>query len=178
MSILFNNTFIARGGPVQYVLLGLSVGILALILDQLVFMFYIRRLFNNLKKTKKGILWRVYCEELLELINALRNSGSQTIEPSTTRLENTLDRHIPVFGLISSISPILGILGTVHGIAVNFYTMSLDQTIGFKDISLGISYALYTTAFGLIICAVSLVALSFFSRASTEARAKVEEILF
>lgn len=52
--------------------------------------------------------------------------------------------------LISSISPLLGLLGTVFGIIKCFETLSISQPDS-RILSLGLSEALFTTAAGLII---------------------------
>jgi len=61
-----------------------------------------------------------------------------------------IQRGIDNLYLISSVTPLLGLLGTVFGIIKSFATLSVARPDS-QILSLGLSEALFTTAAGLII---------------------------
>jgi len=72
-----------------------------------------------------------------------------------------LERFIPIVGTVASISPLLGLLGTVGGMIVTFATIQ-EQGLGDVDrLAGGISQALVTTFTGLSIGIPALIANRF-----------------
>ena len=64
-----------------------------------------------------------------------------------------LERNLNMLGIIASISPLLGLLGTVVGMITVFANINLLGTSSNADfLASGISEALITTAFGLLGC--------------------------
>ncbi|MBT4990076.1 MAG: MotA/TolQ/ExbB proton channel family protein [Rickettsiales bacterium] len=85
-------------------------------------------------------------------------------------LKNSYDFGIKTLRLISTISPMVGLLGTVIGIIKVFKTISLETgPVTPALISDGLWNAMMTTAIGLSIALPSLMAAFIFSRIS-EAR--------
>ncbi len=80
----------------------------------------------------------------------------------STRLK--LQRMLPVIAVTASSAPLLGLLGTVTGIIKTFDLMSAFGGTDVKQMSGGISEALITTMFGLIVAIPSLLAYAFLSR--------------
>ena len=74
-----------------------------------------------------------------------------------------LQKYLGVLGTVASVSPLLGLLGTVLGMIEVFRIVS-NQGIGQADsLAGGISQAMITTAAGLTIAIPSLVAYNAFS---------------
>ena len=71
--------------------------------------------------------------------------------PSETALETTLTRRLVVIGTIAANAPYIGLLGTVLGIMLTFYTMGTAGTLDVKTIMIGLSLSLKSTAMGLIV---------------------------
>lgn len=74
-----------------------------------------------------------------------------------------LGRYLRIMGTIVTISPLLGLLGTVRGMIRAFNVVAL---VGVGDpgaMAAGISEALYTTAFGLGIAIPALVFYNYFT---------------
>ena len=74
-----------------------------------------------------------------------------------------MEKYLTLLGVIGLIAPLLGILGTIFGMIEVFDTLTLraaDPSL----LSSGISTALVTTAFGLIVAVPSLVAHRLFYR--------------
>ncbi|MFP4379916.1 MAG: MotA/TolQ/ExbB proton channel family protein [Candidatus Sumerlaeia bacterium] len=79
-----------------------------------------------------------------------------------TRLK--LQRFLPFISICAASAPLLGLLGTVTGIINTFKLITLFGSGDVKTLSGGISEALITTEFGLIVAIPSLLVHSFLSR--------------
>lgn len=66
--------------------------------------------------------------------------------------------------LIYNVSPLMGLLGTVIGMLDSFGKFALSENPSGRDLNLGISVALITTAWGLAIAIPSYMMLYIFSR--------------
>ncbi|MCB9896916.1 MAG: MotA/TolQ/ExbB proton channel family protein [Planctomycetes bacterium] len=80
----------------------------------------------------------------------------------TTRLK--LDRLLPFVAICAASAPLLGLLGTVTGIINTFKLITVFGSGDVKSLSGGISEALITTEFGLIVAIPSLLLHAFLSR--------------
>jgi biopolymer transport protein ExbB len=85
-------------------------------------------------------------------------------------LEMDLTNNISVISAIGSNAPYVGLLGTVIGIMLTFYTMGDASAIDAKKIMVGLALALKATAMGLIVAMPAIVAYTILLR-------KVEKIL-
>jgi biopolymer transport protein ExbB len=72
-----------------------------------------------------------------------------------------LSRYLNALGTMAAIAPLLGLLGTVLGM-IDVFRIIATGGGGASDLSGGISEALITTAFGLIIAIPALVAYNLF----------------
>ena len=89
-----------------------------------------------------------------------------------------LERHLPVLATVSSAAPMLGFLGTVAGMITSFadIVVGLDRGENIvKSASEGISVALYTTCFGLIVGIPAFMAFNYFSSVINRFVLEVEE---
>lgn len=93
-------------------------------------------------------------------------------------------RYLPILDTMITLSPLLGILGTVTGIISSF---NLLGSVGIEQprmITAGIAQALITTAFGLLIAILSLLPYNYFLARVEKAALEMEkygtnlEILF
>jgi biopolymer transport protein ExbB len=80
----------------------------------------------------------------------------------TTRLK--LERFLPFIAISAASAPLLGLLGTVTGIITTFKLITVFGSGDVKTLSGGISEALITTEFGLIVAIPSLLLHAFLSR--------------
>jgi len=88
-----------------------------------------------------------------------------------------LERHLPILATISSVAPMLGFLGTVQGMIVSFDNINANFGEG-NIVQLaagGISVALLTTCFGLIIGIPSFMAFNYFTSVINRFVLDVEE---
>lgn len=151
-SNLFHNPFIADGGPVQLILLGLSIITIVVTADQV---FFSLSLLRKLKGTCGSFFSRMFSVRMESVFEA----ATEAAEIDQDSLAEMISGNIGFLALVAAVSPILGVLGTVHGIIVTFWGITGKENVQFADISLGISHALYTTAFGLIICLIAQLAI-------------------
>jgi len=85
-------------------------------------------------------------------------------------LELDLTDNIGVISAIGSNAPYVGLLGTVVGIMITFYTLGDVGAVDTKKIMIGLALALKATAMGLIVAMPAIIAYTIVLR-------KVERIL-
>ncbi len=85
-------------------------------------------------------------------------------------LEMELTNNLSVISVIGSNAPYVGLLGTVIGIMLTFYTMGEVGTIDAKKIMVGLALALKATAMGLVVAMPAIIFYTMLLR-------KVEKIL-
>ncbi len=88
-----------------------------------------------------------------------------------------LEKHLPVLATISSVAPMLGFLGTVAGMITSFdeIVAKMGETNIVEAAAGGISVALLTTAFGLIIGIPAFMAFNYFSSVINRFVLEIEE---
>jgi biopolymer transport protein ExbB len=106
---------------------------------------------------------RIYLEALSipnatpsEFVLAL-DAGTQSEIPKLKRFNN-------IFEIIVGLAPLLGLLGTVTGLITSFASLTLGDIGGSKSLNVtgGISEALISTAVGLVVAILALIASSIF----------------
>lgn len=75
-----------------------------------------------------------------------------------------LERYLPLIAISAATAPLLGLLGTVTGMINTFQLITLFGTGDAQSLSSGISEALITTEFGLIVAIPALVMHALLSR--------------
>lgn len=163
----------AAGWPI-WPLLFASIIAVALIIERLVAL-------RSVKVAPAGLLQRVVAEyrqngaseasiAALEaqsplgrvLAAGLRNVGSsreimkESIEETGRAVSHDLGRYLTTLGTIASISPLMGLFGTVVGMIEIFGSQAPSGTNPLQ-LAHGISVALYNTGFGLIIAIPGMI---------------------
>ena len=87
--------------------------------------------------------------------------------------EKSLTRGLDVLSTIITLSPLLGILGTVIGIISSFQILGSVYISTPKEVTAGIAQALLTTAFGLAIAIFTLIPYNFYT---SRAQDVIEEL--
>jgi biopolymer transport protein ExbB len=80
------------------------------------------------------------------------------------RLELDLTRKLHLIATIGSNAPYIGLLGTVLGIMLTFYTMGRDGMTDANKIMVGLALALKVTAGGLIVAIPAVVSYNLLLR--------------
>jgi len=115
-----------------------------------------------------------------EIIN-LRSEPKDVLVEHINTLGRTqityLERGLTVLQIISVISPLLGLLGTVLGMVDIFNVITVGGIGNAQMLAQGISKALITTVVGLIIAIPSLVAYHLYLRRVEEIGIKIQELI-
>lgn len=75
-----------------------------------------------------------------------------------------LEKGLGVLSTLGSITPFIGLFGTVIGIIKSFQALSVNQASGYMNVMSGIAEALIATAAGLIVAVPSVLFYNLFSR--------------
>ena len=93
-----------------------------------------------------------------------RNIVEDKVVEASSNVRMKLERNLNMLGIIASISPLLGLLGTVVGMITVFANINLVDGSSNSDLlASGISEALITTAFGLLVAVPGLIFYKYFS---------------
>ena len=163
----------AAGWPI-YFLLAVSIIAVALIIERFIIL-------RKEKIVPSGLLERVLVaykkqgvsEEMLErlsqdsplgqvLASGLRNHKSprqvmkDAIEEAGSAVAHELERFLTTLGTIATISPLMGLFGTVVGMIEIFGSQSPSGSNP-QQLAHGISVALYNTGFGLVIAIPAMI---------------------
>ncbi len=185
-----------NGGIVMIPLFGLSIFAIAMILERSLFWLKLNR--NQAKIIKKGL--RMYPEEpemakalferyqhlpIPRIFLAALNLRRPTPEKFRLALESAAQAEIPLlkrfsnsFEIVTSASPLLGLLGTVLGLITSLAALRIgdieaSQTTGVTG---GISEALTSTAAGLVIAIFTLFFASMFRGLYLQQIALIQEV--
>ncbi len=81
--------------------------------------------------------------------NTPRDIASQAVANAGSHAAHDLSRYLTLLGSVGSIAPLLGLLGTVVGMIEIFASQQAGSNP--QQLAQGISIALYSTAFGIIV---------------------------
>jgi len=104
----------------------------------------------------------------LRSAGAPREVTSQVIEVAGGHVAHELARYLTLLGAIGSLAPLLGLLGTVVGMIDIFASQQAGSNP--QQLAQGISVALYSTAFGIIVAVPSVLSYRIF-------RARIDDFL-
>ena len=175
--------FLAACHPFGLPLLACSVIMLAAILYHLLFSRR-HRCLSQLEAVATGqnsaaaVLELCARDELVSVLHFICNTpASPALEQQVeARLRCIIDRQragMSTISIITTIAPMLGILGTAWGL-VDIFGVFGDPDAK-EGIAMGISKALYTTIFGLAIAVPGTIALSCFERALERRAARINQ---
>lgn len=173
---------IAKGGPVMYPILGLAAAAFLVAILKWIGLSTVRtpsrrRIAELLAaiRAKDDAKAKAIAERLGGPAGRMLRAGVANLaEPRdiveevmyetilSTRLR--LNRFIPFVAIAAAAAPLLGLLGTVTGIINTFKLITVFGSGDVKTLSGGISEALITTEFGLIVAIPSLLLSAFLSR--------------
>lgn len=167
MSVMY---WIEKGGPILVILLALNlVGWSLLIWKFLQVVQFFKALEDHTAKVK---------QRLSEFdFTGLSMSGSERLDYVVSFYMDRMHRGLSTIRVIATVSPLLGLLGTVFGILMAFQTISEK---GLDDPSLfasGIALALITTVAGLIVAIPHFIGYNYLSSSLGRAERQLEESL-
>lgn len=179
------NEFISAGGPFMWPLLACSILIISISIEKSWFLKnrlvapkglskQIKNLLENNLMTKKQTIEISSLSSLgFLLINCIkyknlpRENLESKIEEKALEVKYNLERRLSMLGTIATVSPLLGLLGTVVGMITAFTGLTESSGANPDLLAAGISQALITTAFGLLIAVPGLVLHRYFEQKIT-----------
>ena len=183
--------FISSRNPLMLLLFALSVVCLAVILDKLLFWMASAlryrpippEIYDSAGSRKELVVQQLKAEKNKHYTRAIfltclqpsvnEDQISQTVSEQVAIMSSRLG----MLDLFAKIAPLVGILGTVIGMAVSFGGIGAMVTASPAAISNGISIALRTTAYGLIISIAASIASAAFRRCTQHAILKMGRIV-
>jgi len=184
------NLFI-KGGPIMYPLLICSIIALTVIIERTIFWIgddyrrdqalvnevlflaeqgnweTIRARIGNSKDFIVRILVAGILHREFSIAKAMETAASDELD--------RMRRHLPILDTIITVSPLLGIFGTVIGIILSFEMLG---SVGIEEpqaVTAGIAQALITTASGLGIAILSLFPFNYFNSRVEKAATTIEK---
>jgi biopolymer transport protein ExbB len=101
---------------------------------------------------------------LIAVTDSSHEIQSAVLDVAYQEFKFNMNRWLPIIALTAGVSPLLGLLGTVTGMIKTFQLISLFGAGDAKLLSGGISEALITTEFGLVVAIPALVLHAFLQR--------------
>ena len=194
---LYNLDLLTKGGPVMFILLGFSVLALFIIILKSIQFSIVRisntnsidNIISKLNKTNaKKLLSEIQkiknpIAKIIEVVIITKNDrrfNRESRESEISRISSiqirNLENYLGGLEVIASISPLLGLFGTVLGMIKAF--LNLEKAGSQIDPALlagGIWEALLTTAFGLAIAIPALTAYHLFENKISNTKDKMKD---
>ncbi len=104
-----------------------------------------------------------------------RDVMKEAMEEAASQVSHDMERYLTSLGIIASISPLLGLLGTVVGMIKVFTALMLEGAGNANVLAGGSSQALITTAAGLSVAIPALMFHRFFLRRIDELVVTMEQ---
>lgn len=180
-----------HGGPVMYPLLFCSIVSLTIIIERSIFWIRVKRgrdrqrlddfmdlmekeKLDEAKKLAEGVsdhVMRVLVCGAVHRDFSFRDAMQMSADQEIARMR----RYLPVLDTMITLSPLLGILGTVVGIISSFNMLGTVGVENPRMVTVGIAQALITTAFGLMIAICSLIPYNYFLSKIEKAASQMEK---
>jgi biopolymer transport protein ExbB len=184
------NVFI-KGGPIMYPLLICSIIALTVIIERTIFWIAEghrrdQSLVNEILSLAETGDWETVRERIGDskdfviriLVAGILHREFSMSKAMETAASDELDRmrqHLPILDTIITVSPLLGIFGTVIGIILSFEILGSAGIEEPQAVTAGIAQALITTASGLGIAILSLFPFNYFNSRVEEAATTIEK---
>ena len=115
------------------------------------------------KMSKDSVLGSIFAKLINEKNNDKANLRLKAEEVGRFEV-NRLEQYLSLLGTIATVSPILGLLGTVMGM-INIFSNLLEANLSsVSPLASGIAEALVTTAAGLVVAIPTLIFYRHFTR--------------
>jgi biopolymer transport protein ExbB len=172
---------IVKGGPVLWFIMALSVVVVAIVIERLLYFRRIKvdedKLFQRIKATlEKGHFDEALsiCDSNISPLSALIRIGIENRGESTTTKKEIikdaasqeiprLEKNVSTLDTIAHISPLLGLLGTVTGTMKAFGVLGTFGAVSDPTLlAKGISEALITTVGGIVVAVPAVIFYNYF----------------
>ena len=115
----------------------------------------------GMEEWQAGVVGGVPAKESLQA--SLRQRVERAMNVNIGREVNALERGMTFLATVGSISPFIGLLGTVWGIMNSFSAIAASNNTSLAVVAPGIAEALFATALGLVAAIPAAVAYNVFS---------------
>ncbi|MEW6161102.1 MAG: MotA/TolQ/ExbB proton channel family protein [Verrucomicrobiota bacterium] len=174
--------FLVEGGPFMILLVLTSIVGVAFIIERGLALRWnkvippnVEEVMTNCRNAQNLVLLRQVCDRhpssfsrlLLTAADHLSWSKEENVEAIETKARREvlqLERGLVVLEVVVGIAPLLGLVGTIHGLITLFGDMGKAGLSDNAVLAKGIAIALNTTLTGLLIAIPSLVAWSYFNK--------------
>jgi len=181
--------FLRAGGVVMLPLLMVSVLMWALIINRA---FFFRRLYRkNMNRNMAGEHVRnnelpdqhkykgaitLLVTEFLKRRSGNSRIDSYILDETVVSLVSSLDKYLAAIGVLATVAPLLGLLGTVTGMITTFDIIAIFGTGNAKAMAGGISQALITTQTGLLVAIPGLYMRGFLAGRAQNLKHRISSV--
>jgi biopolymer transport protein ExbB len=117
------------------------------------------RLMLKIKSPVSNVLWYIIGNSKLSYDELLENSYTK-LDKEIAKLEKGLG----ILATLGSISPFIGLFGTVLGIIGSFNALSTNNTSNYTQVMSGIADALVATSAGLVVAVPAVMFYNYFTK--------------
>lgn len=169
--------YIVGGGPIGWLIIALSVAMVAIIIENMVTLQRDKLVPPEVIAELEQLFEEGNYEEAMNVCDSTRNFVTNVLGVSLAKMQDGYESMVSAaesaiveestrlthkttwLNLIGQIGPMLGLFGTVVGMVVAFTEIAFAPTVNAQMLAKGIYTALVTTVWGLI---VAMPALSFY----------------
>lgn len=177
--------FVKKGGPMMIPIVACSLVALAVVAERLIslrrgqiippdFLAGLKKAFGQSGSDRQKAL--AYCQTDKSPVAEIFAAGIKRLDDPVERLEKhiqdagervviRLRKFLRILSVIASISPLMGLLGTIFGMITAFQTVAASgEALGKTELlAKGIYEAMITTAAGLLVCIPVIICYNFIS---------------
>ena len=190
--------YLEVGGPILWVLVIISIGAFAVILERIVFFARNEKnLGNNFKDEILSLVANKKVDEAIALCDTKKSCVASAVKKFLQKAPKGIDvqdyefilkevtnqeispyeRRLNLLSSVISISPMLGLLGTVTGMIRAFANISKYGTGDTAIVADGIAEALLTTAAGLMIAIPVIVVYNYLNRRLEKMENEIDDVV-
>ena len=190
--------YLEVGGPILWVLVIISIGAFAVVLERIVF-FAVneKNVGNNFKDDILSLVASKKLDEAIALCDTKKSCVASAVKKFLQKAPKGIDvqdyefilkevtnqeispyeRRLNLLSSVISISPMLGLLGTVTGMIRAFTNISKYGTGDAAIVADGIAEALLTTAAGLMIAIPVIVVYNYLNRRLEKMENEIDDVV-
>ena len=190
--------YLEVGGPILWVLVIISIGAFAVVLERIVF-FAVneKNVGNNFKDEILSLVANKKLDEAIALCDTKKSCVATAVKKFLQKAPKGIDvqdyefilkevtnqeispyeRRLNLLSSVISISPMLGLLGTVTGMIRAFTNISKYGTGDAAIVADGIAEALLTTAAGLMIAIPVIVVYNYLNRRLEKMENEIDDVV-
>ena len=190
--------YLEVGGPILWVLVIISIGAFAVILERIIF-FAVneKNVGNNFKDEILSLVANKKLDEAIALCNTKKSCVATAVKKFLQKAPKGIDvqdyefilkevtnqeispyeRRLNLLASVISISPMLGLLGTVTGMIRAFTNISKYGAGDAAIVADGIAEALLTTAAGLMIAIPVIVVYNYLNRRLEKMENEIDDVV-